>query len=239
MSQGCNCETSDLRIRCEDLGHTMCRRDLCCCSGIQSCTYTRKVPARTVLFESGQANTGLYQMLAGVVALVQEDEDGNAPLVHMVRPHDFFGHRSLVAGETHATTATALTDCLIWHVPLRVIASAYQDDPKLQTILHRDLAKTLRTAWEHRGRASRQSLGEKLMTFFLELAEVVGQQEKDGALSMALPMSYQDIALLLGHSPETVSRALSQLAAAQRLTYDRRGVIRLPAAEVRNHQTSR
>lgn len=237
MGQGCYCDSGDLRIRCDELGHTMCRRDLCCCGGIDSCVYTRKVAARTVLFHSGQPNTGLYQMLSGVVALSQEDEDGNAPLVHMVRPHDFFGHRSLVAEEPHATTATALTDCVIWHVPMRVIASAYNDDPRLQIILHRDLAQTLRTAWEHRGRVGRLSLGEKLMVFFHELADVVGQREKDGALSLVLPMSYQDIALLLGHSPETVSRALSQLSAAKRLSYDRRGLIRLPAAGAPSHHS--
>lgn len=231
MTLGCNCDLMNVRIRCEDLGHTMCRRDLCNCTGITSCIYTRNVPARTVLFRSGQANTGLYQMLSGVVALVQEDEDGNAPLVHMVRPHDFFGHRSLVAEESHATTATTLTDCMIWHVPVRVIASAYQDDPRLQGILHRDLAQTLRTAWEHRSRVNRLSLGDRLMYFFRELAAVVGQAEKDGTTSLVLPMSYQDVALLLGHSPETVSRALSQLAAAGRLSYDRRGVVKLPPQE--------
>lgn len=238
MSRCENINCNDLRIRCADLGHTMCRRDIACCTGIQSCVFTRMVPARTTLFECGQDNTGLYQMLSGVVALVQVDEDGNAPLVHMVRPHDFFGHRSLVAGEVHATTATTLTDCVIWHVPMRVIASAYHDDPRLQAILHRDLAQALRTAWEHRGRASRLSLGDKLLTFFHDLAEVAGQRDTDGGLSLTLPVSYQDIALLLGHSPETVSRTLSQLAAAGRLTYGRRGVT-LPAAVVRTLESER
>lgn len=216
-----------LALECRRISGTMCQRDLLCCQGLETCSFTRRVSPNTTLFHSGDENQGFFQLLAGIVALTVMDENGNTCLVRLVEPGQVFGYRSLIAGQHHETTAVTLVPSEIWHVPARSARRAYQSDPHLQRVLHADLAANLSSVRRDMLMLATGNVHLRLWRFFRELGRLVGIRQPGGEVTVPLPLTYAEIATLLGHTPESVSRALRRLASQGCLAFHRYSVVLL------------
>lgn len=211
-------------LECRRLSGTMCQRDISCCQGIERCPFIRTFDAGTSLFHMGEAFSGVYQLVSGVVGLVVLDEEGCQSLVHLVEPGELFGHRCLVAHEAHSVTAITVTRCDIWHIPERTARRAYDGDPKFRDAVHVELARSLRRSRSDLQRLVVSNVGDRLLRFFFDLGRQIGEPDGVGGLRVAVPLPYQEIALMLGHPAESVSRTLAKLVARGQIRYDRYSV---------------
>lgn len=215
-------------LECRRLSATMCQRHISCCQGIERCPFIKQVDAGTTIFHMGEPFSGVYQLVSGVAGLVVLDHDGCQSLVHLVEPGELFGHRCLVAQEPHAATAIAITRCDVWHIPERTARRVHGGDPKFRDALHLDLARSLRKSRSELQRMVVSNVADRLLRFFHDLGRQIGEPDGAGGLRVAVPLPYQEIAVLLGHPPESISRTLAKLAQRGLLTFDRY-TVHLPA----------
>ena len=213
-----------LAIECHRLSSSACQRDIECCAGIEQCRFSRSYRPGEHIFHHGDDNDGFRQLLSGLVGLKVYDECGRASLVQLVRPGELFGHRSFLANERHGSSAFVIAPTQVWHVPRPVAARFHRDEDSIRAQLSRDMAVALRHSREATHRAVIGNVRERALRLFYELAGEIGETAADGGMTLTLPLNYNEIAGLLGHCPETLSRALRRLADEGSLSYSRHHV---------------
>ena len=175
----------------------------------------RTIAAGAQIFAEGDASDRFYRIQHGVVRTCRFLNDGRRQIDAFYAEQDLFGFER--DGERRLT-ADAVTDCTLIAYPR--LRSANEPDAALHhapELLIQALHGMAR-AQEHALLLGRRGAGEKLASFLLQC-----QGAPEGAATVRLPMSRQDIADYLGLTIETVSRTFTQL--------ERDGVIALPAAK--------
>lgn len=218
-------------VECKHLSGTMCQRDIGCCRGLPACPYAQAAKPGDILYHMGDENTGLHQVLSGIVGLVLLDSQGRQALIGLVRPGELFGQRSLIYDDGHSCTALALTACQIWSVPHRLAKRMYLTDQHFRDQILAELSRELINAHQIAQQAVSLSIADRLLRLFLELGRQIGTPDDIGGLRVLLPLPYHEIATLMGHPPESISRTLSRMAREGEILFDRTSV-HLPAATI-------
>jgi CRP/FNR family nitrogen fixation transcriptional regulator len=171
------------------------------------------------IYGEGEPADFLYKVVSGTARTSKLLADGRRQVGGFYLPGNIFG---LEAGEEHAFSAEAITECKVLVIKRSaLIALAGRDH---------EIARQLWTLTS--GELSRvqghillliKSAQERVASFLLEMAERVSAGN-----AVELPMSRQDIADYLGLTIETVSRTLTHLenASAIELSSSRRIVLR-------------
>ncbi|WP_213770487.1 helix-turn-helix domain-containing protein [Bradyrhizobium sp. dw_78] len=161
-----------------------------------------RYPRNTEIFGEDEPAEYLYQVVSGAVRTYKMLDDGRRQVSAFYLPGDVFGFE---AGETHATSAEAISDSQILVIK-RSALMARADHEKdlaqqLWTLTARELERTQRHVLLLIKRAE-----ERVAGFLLDM-----ERRAAKAKAVELAMSRQDIADYLGLTIETVSRTLTQL----------------------------
>lgn len=205
----------------------LCGRDPACCQGLLRCLWSRPVEAGESIYEVGDRAEGVWQVLEGMVGLRLYGEDGRSRLLRVVRAGGIFGYRAFLSGEEHFSSAYAVSAGVVRHIPAWAIRRVTEADPEVLHGLLRLLAEDLREANQRLLDQATTSLAQRFIRFLVDIA---GEPEGRTAAEwkqVVLPISYQDIASLLGVSPETLSRCIRRLEAEGLVRSHRRGAIEL------------
>ncbi len=149
-------------------------------------------------------------VLQGTIKLFKLLPDGRQQITGFLFAGDFLG--PMLSGE-YATFAEAVNRvelCLFDQHRLRERMDAW---PHLERRLFEDATATLDRALDWMLLLGRKTASERVASFFVMLADRVGQRADDAAV-IDIPMSRSDIADYLGLTMETVSRQISILKKA-------------------------
>ncbi|HET9800632.1 MAG TPA: cyclic nucleotide-binding domain-containing protein, partial [Chthoniobacterales bacterium] len=69
-----------------------------------------------IIFREGQPGDSLYLVATGRIKIAKAADGTNQEILDFVSPGNFFGATSLLAGEPHSTTATAVEPAVIGEV---------------------------------------------------------------------------------------------------------------------------
>ena len=186
-----------------------------------------KVERNVEIYGEEEPAEYLYQVVKGAVRTYKVLQDGRRQIGAFNLPGDIFG---LEAGEAHAFSAEAVSDCTLRVARRSSIVAIAARDSDLANDLWQRTAEAFRRAQEHMLLLGRKNAEERVATFLLKMAA-----RSDTGQLIELPMSRQDIADYLGLTIETVSRTLTQLenSAAIAVPTSRRIVLRNRAALTR------
>ncbi len=108
------------------------------------------------IFVQNETGHTLYLIETGRVSLtsVQDGREYDLPTLHS---GDFFGERSLLTGEPHTTTATAVTDVDLWTLGREEFESLVQHNPILALNISRSLTRRLQAVDNRRPAARPQA----------------------------------------------------------------------------------
>lgn len=174
------------------------------------------------LFHQGDTVRGAFSLTAGLVALERVNEDGEMVILRLLHPGSLFPCADLFADGLHGTGARAVTDITACFIPLDQLSAAL-GDPALCTAL---LRRGCDEARENEGiifRLCAGDLGARILAVLNDLAAGI-TAAADGSRSLMLPLSWRDIAAMVGTSPEVLSRTLRRLAEEGRLIFHGRYV---------------
>lgn len=181
-----------------------------------------------VLFTAGDAADGLYVLLRGKVKMTRPSRRQQqlvpptrrvrtalpAPresLLSLIGPGEVFGELSLMDGGRRSTTARAMLDCELRHVPGPAI--------KELVATRHDVALAMLAQMTHRVRVSNDVISGlvlsdvpgRLARLLLTLSERFGEQV-DGGVEVHHDLTQAELAQMVGASRETVNKVLTDFA---------------------------
>lgn len=164
-------------------------------------------PKQTLFVESDTAEF-VFNVTQGMVRLYKLVPDGRRQIVGFAMPGDFLG---LAMANQYGFSAEAVTPVRVCRFARPAFSAFLDQKPHLLRRLHELATHELTLAQEQMVVLGRRNAESKVAAFLIGLRnrfEALGGQ----SVTVALPMSRQDIADFLGLTIETVSRTLSTLA---------------------------
>ena len=166
-----------------------------------------------ILFFEGGSAQHLFALHTGLVKIVKSLENGRQRITGVLFPGELFGLESLT-DLAYPLTAVALRDCEICAAPREDFSTYLRTNPDIAIGMVRFLVGELERVRTQVTDMSFKDARMKLATFLLSLITSDTPTE-NGAVSLTLPLSRQEISEVLELSPETISRTLSSFRREQ------------------------
>ncbi len=165
-------------------------------------------PGKANLFAQGEPAHTVFNITEGVVRLYRLLPDGRRQIVGFALPGDFLG---LALADHYGVSADAVSATRACRFGRAAFTRFVDAKPHLLRRLHEFASHELSLAQDQMVLLGRRTAEERVATFLVSLRDRlrrVGQM----SVTLALPMSRQDIADYLGLTIETVSRTITRFA---------------------------
>src|SRR6476660_1608690 len=170
---------------------------------------TRQFDKGATLFSEGDSSEMLYTVITGRVKVFKMTPRGSDVILELFGPGDPVGAVAVYEARAYPASAVALepTTCLL--IPRQAFFTLLETRPTLVRgllvgLTHRLVELTNRLAELSGGRVE-----ARLARFFLKLASDIGQTREDGVF-IALVLSRQELADMIGTTIETAIRIMSR-----------------------------
>lgn len=184
----------------------------------------REIRRREVIYLPGDPGGSLFFVNGGRVKISKVTRDGKALTLNYCGPSELFGESCLVDGTPREEMAEAMENAMITQIErndfeklLLGYASLGVHMTKLLAQRRRDLENKLETLVF-------RDVTSKLAELLLQLAEEYGVDDARGTM-VALKITHQELANLIGSTRETVSLTLSQFKKKNLICTEGRKVI--------------
>ncbi|WP_395715170.1 Crp/Fnr family transcriptional regulator [Reyranella sp.] len=167
-------------------------------------TRRRRVPARCILFQEGDAGDGLYGILAGRVAFTVDSSRGKELILNVLGPGDFFGEIALLDGKGRTATAVTRDACCLLFIARSEFMSFLAERPHAMSRIVELLCARLRRSTEWIADATFLDLSTRLAKQLVILAH-----DEGASRTGTVRVSHAELAGMLGVSRERVSRQLA------------------------------
>lgn len=161
-----------------------------------------------VVYSEGDPAAALFCVYSGRIRLYRLTAGGGLRVLRFVGPGGLFGAGDLVSGLPRTVTAEAAENAQVCRFPARSVTALARRDPSFALALTCSMAADLRQTEEVLLDVA-SPVRIRVARLLLELGGPDGHE---------IPMSRLEMAQLIGTTPETLTRVLSEL--------DREGVVR-------------
>lgn len=168
---------------------------------------TRMVKKGEVIFDEGDKLGGVYCVRDGVTKLSKLSSNGKDQIVKLASKGEVLGQRSVVAEEHSNLSATAVNDMEVCFVPKEAIINTLHKNPDFTYEVLRHMAHDLREADDVIVNMSQKTVKQRIAEALLYLKNRFGE---DGDGYLALVLSREDIANVVGTATESCIRILSE-----------------------------
>lgn len=161
------------------------------------------------IFYEGLAPSGMYYIYKGKVKIVKHGADEKEQIVYLAKTGDLLGAKDLLHCSEHTTSACAIEDSVICHVPKAAFYELIENNPALYAKINDHLCKVLDLIEGKVINFSQRPVRERVALNILNLEEKFGIRNNDEIL-IDVPLSREDMANMVGTATETVIRILSE-----------------------------
>ncbi|HOT47120.1 MAG TPA: Crp/Fnr family transcriptional regulator [Spirochaetota bacterium] len=162
------------------------------------------------LWREGDTNGMLVSLLEGRVKIYRIAPDGKAVTLYVMRPGDVFGFLPLIDGMPYTVNAEAMDDINAMILTHEQFIEAMKEDPRAALPLLRYLSGHLRSSFDIIMRLSSRDALSRVASALAGLLEEGDQRSNEGVI--VIPVSSKEYASLLGLTPESFSRKITELA---------------------------
>jgi len=184
----------------------------------------REVRRRDVIYLPGDPGSSLFFVNGGRVKISKVTRDGKALTLNYCGPSELFGESCLVDGGPREEMAEAMENAMITEVERGDYERLIQHHATLGYRMTRLLAKRRLELENKLETLVFRDVTSKLAELLLQLAEEYGVDDARGTL-VALKITHQELANLIGSTRETVSLTLSQFKKKNLICTEGRKVI--------------
>lgn len=174
---------------------------------------------RTLLHGTEDAAT---VVLDGVVATRTVSNNGGDHLTGLHSRGETLGLTVVLGHPDTARQSVALTQVDALVIPGHPLRRLIAEEPRVGRACLRTLAAQLASSQRLEDRFADTSTGERVMLRLLELSDRFGEPRPDGAVSIQLPLTQEDLASWARTSRESTARQLQQLRNAGIIATGRR-----------------
>lgn len=160
----------------------------------------------TTLMREGDEGDSLFIVLAGMVRIYIDDEDGQEHTLYMSGPESYFGEVALLDGSSRTASAVTTETTTLLRIPRNVFLKSVHQKPDIALHMLSSMTQRLRKATDDIRVLALKSTYQRLALKLIELSE-----ERDGTISLQRNYSQSDLANMIGASREAVSKILKEL----------------------------
>jgi CRP/FNR family transcriptional regulator len=179
----------------------------------------RKVPAGQTVVRDGDPADGFYVILDGKVKVYKLAPDGRQQILHVFGPGQAFAEAAMFAGETFPAFAETLAESRLAFFPRERFLKGLGENPALAFGLIASLSRLCRQLTSLVEQIALTDVAGRLARYLTDLARRKGVPLEKGR-SVRLDIPKGELARQLGTAPETLSRGLARLAAADLIAVD-------------------
>lgn len=196
---------------------------------------TREVQVKCgeALFQRGDPSHGFYVVVRGQLKLAFSSPQGAEKVVHLAGPGKTFGEAVMFMGMPYPVYAQALADSLLLHIGKAAVLEGIERDPVFCRKMLAGLSARLHNLISDVEAYSLHSSAQRVIGYLLQ--HDTDNAGESGPLLISLPASKSVIASRLNISPETFSRVLHALSAADLISVKGRDVSVLDMKKLRDY----
>lgn len=171
-----------------------------------------------VVFYENTPSFALYCVCSGWVKLYKVGSRAERQVIRLLGPGDIMGHRALLANESYSATAEVLETSIVCTIPKEPFLKMLLESPPLSLNVMGRLAQELRISEEQLLILSQKSVQQRAAQMLLLLKRKSSQRD-DKCVDLRIPLRRNEMAQMIGTTPESLSRTLRHLA--------KRGILRV------------
>ncbi len=163
-----------------------------------------------ILFSKGESAQHLYILRYGRIKIYDVSPEGKQQIVRILEQGDFLGELSLFRTYPQPFFAEAMEDsglCLLYRQDLKDLIKA---NPEISLQVLESISERLALTETFITDLTLKSVEERLSTWLMMMAQHSGVHTPEG-IKISINLSRQELAQLLGTTPETISRRLTRL----------------------------
>ena len=188
----------------------------------------RSIDEGEFFFFQGDPAEYLYVLISGQVKLLQSNPNGKQVNIRTVQPWEMFAALGAVRKEaTYPASAQALQDSAALVIRSGFINEMMQTRPYLSIALTRLMTLNIQEIQARYRELATERVEQRIAHTLLRLASQMGQRIQNGATSVEMEFSRQDLAEMTGTTLYTVSRTLSE--------WEKLGIIEAGRERIRIH----
>jgi CRP-like cAMP-binding protein len=156
------------------------------------------------LFAEGSPVGGLYLVKSGKIKLSTLNENGKEIIIELVLPGHFLGQRCFFTKRLNSMTASPIEDSELILLEKNYVIEMLQKKPHLYESFTQLLGKDLENADRRAEMLLTKNVGERLAEFLISFVHTFKKEGDD--LVSEFHLSREEVASIVGTSPETVTR---------------------------------
>jgi CRP-like cAMP-binding protein len=176
-----------------------------------------------VIFYEGNPPFAVYCIRSGVVKLYKSGGDDRTVAIRLLGPGEVLGYRALLAGELYAATAEAVEKTVVCTIAKEAFEELLHNDAEMAFRFIAKLATELRISEEELVSRTQMTARQRTARFLVWVLDTL-QTGTRGRARITLPLLREEIAQMIGTTPETLSRVLREFAAERILKVDRKTI---------------
>ena len=184
----------------------------------------REAKRREVIYLPGDPGESLFLVHGGRIKISKVTRDGKALTLSYCGPSDLFGETCLVDGSPREEMAEAMESSILSIIGRKYFEALLAANANLGLQMTKLLAKRRLFLENKVETLVFRDVTSKLAELLLDLADEYGVEDSRGTL-IALKITHQELANLIGSTRETVSLTLSQFKRKDLVTTEGRKVI--------------
>jgi CRP/FNR family transcriptional regulator, cyclic AMP receptor protein len=192
----------------------------------------REVRRREVVYLPGDPGNSMFIVNGGRIKISKVTRDGKALTLNYCGPSEVFGETCLIEGGPREEMAEAMENSMITELDRQDVEKLLQNHAHFGFQLTRILAGRRRELENKLETLVFRDVTSKLAELLLNLAEEYGVEDSRGTM-VALKITHQELANLIGSTRETVSLTLSQFKRKKLICTEGRKVIISDAESLR------
>ena len=171
----------------------------------------RAIEEGEFFFFQGDPAEYLYVLTSGQVKLVQSSLNGKQVNIRTIQPWEMFAALGAVrTGATYPASAQALQDSAALVIRSGFMNEMMQTRPHLSMALTRLMTSNIQEIQARYRELATERVEQRIAHTLLRLASQMGERIENGATSVEMEFSREDLAEMTGTTLYTVSRTLSE-----------------------------
>jgi CRP/FNR family transcriptional regulator len=166
----------------------------------------------------------VYCIGAGVVKLYKSGKDDKRVAIRLLGPGEVVGYRALLADEPYAATAEAVETTVACTIPREAFEELLHSDACTAFRFMSKLAVELRISEDELVSRVQRSARQRIARFLLWVLDNVPDESQPGN-RITLPLLREEIAQMVGTTPETLSRVFKEFDRGRILKVDRKHIV--------------
>lgn len=179
-------------------------------SRLEASARVRRFPKGAPVYLPADAGGYVFLLAEGRVKLTSITPDGKQAILAFVDPGELFGELSLIGQSSREERAEAMQPSTVVLLSVEAFDEVMSRSPNLALSVTKLIGLRRRRVERRLRSLLFRSNRDRLIHLLLELAETYGREAPEG-LHLAIPLSHQDIASVIGTTRETVTHLLGEL----------------------------